>query len=122
MSDTPIDTPVVAPKMWMHSYRALHSHFSERISYSDALADHLRTVIGFRFADFIKALNTGALDTEITSHNGIDWYLIHYRGVGDSLVVAACVPFLGMTGDKAVQIEAERASTYFENLPTEGDA
>ena len=121
MTDSTNASPVSA-KMPMHTWRSLHSHFAERISYADGIAEHLRTVVGFRFNDFIQAMSTGLLDYEMTHHNGIDWYLIHYTAIRRTLVVAACVQFLGLTGDAALAIEAERATDYFEGLGQEDGA
>lgn len=121
MSDSAHPSPV-RPKLPMHAWRSLHSHFAERISYGDALAEHLRTVVGFTFNDFIKALSTGLLTYEVTHHNGIDWYLVHYAAIRRTLVTAACVQFLGLTSDGVLAMEAERATEYFESLSREDDA
>lgn len=115
MSDSHTRT-YVGPKLPMHAWRSLHSHYCERISQTDPLAEHLRRLTGYTFSGFIRAFGSGTLVTETKPHNGLDWYVINYSAGQQVAVVAACAPFLGLTGDRLVEIEAERATSYFERL------
>ena len=110
------DQPHVAPELPMHAWRSLHSHYCERIAQSDTLADQLRKVVGYPFANFAKAFRNGLLSAYTMRHNGVDWYIITFHGTRTASLVAACVPFLGMTTDTIVQVEAQRATAYFEQL------
>lgn len=106
----------VPPELPMHAWRSLHSHYCERIAKSDPLADQLRKVVGYPFDNFAKAFRNGLLSAHITPHNGVDWYILTFHGTRTASLVAACVPFLGMTTDTLVQVEAQRATAYFERL------